>query len=676
MEKQRARTLRIFECFVAVGLDANSDPSSSPTPSIKLQYSDASNSNVFIPKDLPTLCFPESSQQHVMDEKKNSFSFSIMGDDGRLVYGFCQRVTFAPHANQKPATLCILTLFPYYSLYSNILHIASQLLLMDGQALMRIPDHIPRPLLHFLSSVLKHPFPMAGESFSVSASDSSEYRLMRPEEDDAFLSEISYTALFASMSLNQVLSLFSLLLSQRRILFVSSNTNKLSSCCHAATSLLYPFSWQHTFVPVLPPRLAHYATASAPFVIGVHADTHAGISKSLAEDIAVFSLDDKSSADYESSLAFLPQAPLQTLKSNLQQLLLQWDRSSLINDNAVASSFLLFFVTIVGNYRRFIQQDGPRLVLNRDALVANSMPQFKQFLESFKQSAMFDQFVLDREAIAQSMRDGTPPMGAFERYIASCSNQATSSYLTNIRSDVTEKFSLLREKVKTKAAFTKQGSASNLEVKKDFVVEKPSPKPQESGLDSGRRFSRMIGLVTDKSAIRNSMCSSSLVVTTYEISRVPFDAPFYQLHARFAPPDVPVSLQETSLLLDDLDQSGAVAALSIQPKGPELLDLISFDVPLGTAPVASPQSASLLDMDFSSVQSFPQTSTNKAIGTQAIQPSDEDIWGLMAAASSQPQTTTDDLLGAFASTPSTPISPQSAKGKPPVSQTDSLLLDL
>lgn len=60
------------------------------------------------------------------------------------------------------------------------------------------------------------------------------------------------------------------MLLERRIIFMSSSLPQLSGCVHAAVNLVYPFSWQHIFIPVLPSSLLDYIHAPMPFVVGIH----------------------------------------------------------------------------------------------------------------------------------------------------------------------------------------------------------------------------------------------------------------------------------------------------------------------------------------------------------------------------------------------------------------------
>ena len=36
------------------------------------------------------------------------------------------------------------------------------------------------------------------------------------------------------------------------------------------STLLFPFSWQHVYVPILPASMMHFLDAPVPFVMGLH----------------------------------------------------------------------------------------------------------------------------------------------------------------------------------------------------------------------------------------------------------------------------------------------------------------------------------------------------------------------------------------------------------------------
>jgi hypothetical protein len=53
----------------------------------------------------------------------------------------------------------------------------------------------------------------------------------------------------------QAVTLLGSLLLERRVVLVSADPDKASAAAHAAAAMLYPFRWQHIFLPLLPAAL-------------------------------------------------------------------------------------------------------------------------------------------------------------------------------------------------------------------------------------------------------------------------------------------------------------------------------------------------------------------------------------------------------------------------------------
>ena len=53
------------------------------------------------------------------------------------------------------------------------------------------------------------------------------------------------------------------------VLGCALSSSTLSKCCHATVALLYPFTWQHTYIPVLPPSMIDIVCSPTPFLIGL-----------------------------------------------------------------------------------------------------------------------------------------------------------------------------------------------------------------------------------------------------------------------------------------------------------------------------------------------------------------------------------------------------------------------
>ena len=77
--------------------------------------------------------------------------------------------------------------------------------------------------------------------------------------------------LLRCLGVANALRLLSGLLSERRIVLISSSPTRLTTCCLSALSILSQglLSWQHFLMPVLPPHLMQYLQAPFPYLIGI-----------------------------------------------------------------------------------------------------------------------------------------------------------------------------------------------------------------------------------------------------------------------------------------------------------------------------------------------------------------------------------------------------------------------
>jgi hypothetical protein len=76
-------------------------------------------------------------------------------------------------------------------------------------------------------------------------------------------------ALFRSLSIPNIVTLFEYVLSESRIVLLSSHTSMLHLASSALVALLYPLKWAGVFIPVLPSRLIQALEAPCPYIVGV-----------------------------------------------------------------------------------------------------------------------------------------------------------------------------------------------------------------------------------------------------------------------------------------------------------------------------------------------------------------------------------------------------------------------
>ncbi|KAI8630717.1 dDENN domain-containing protein [Xylariaceae sp. FL1651] len=126
---------------------------------------------------------------------------------------------------------------------------------------------------------------------------------------------IDLYALFRSLSLENIVTLFEYAMSESRIILLSSHTAMLHLASHALASLLYPLTWASIFIPVLPARLLSALDAPCPYIVGIERRYD---DIELPEDDYVLVDLDKDTIDSTSQPVRLPKQIRRKLHSLLQ----------------------------------------------------------------------------------------------------------------------------------------------------------------------------------------------------------------------------------------------------------------------------------------------------------------------------------------------------------------------
>ena len=135
--------------------------------------------------------------------------------------------------------------------------------------LMRIISFMRHPpyndLKFLLESLQKCKIPKSGNTLEISTSlkhisplnthqneKMKNYFITMPKDNELLLHHVSYHYLLSKFSADKILTIFKSLLSENRIIFVADDLPSLSIFTNSIYSLLFPFYWQHIFIPILP----------------------------------------------------------------------------------------------------------------------------------------------------------------------------------------------------------------------------------------------------------------------------------------------------------------------------------------------------------------------------------------------------------------------------------------
>ncbi|XP_017883207.1 DENN domain-containing protein 5B isoform X2 [Ceratina calcarata] len=112
--------------------------------------------------------------------------------------------------------------------------------------------------------------------------------------------------MFTWLGADCVIQLFTCVLLENQVLLRSSDFHKLMVVSECITALLFPFSWQHVYVPILPASLHHFLDAPVPFIMGLHAQSESGILKIASEANLCYVDIDKQSSQFPEELPVFP----------------------------------------------------------------------------------------------------------------------------------------------------------------------------------------------------------------------------------------------------------------------------------------------------------------------------------------------------------------------------------
>jgi hypothetical protein len=137
---------------------------------------------------------------------------------------------------------------------------------------------------------------------------SGEQELTRPVDDFTSINEVNLNPLFDHFDIQHILTLFGCLLEEKRIIFSGSSLSNVSSCANAVFAFIYPFKWQHVFVPILPGKLLDYVCAPMPYILGIHSSMLQKVLKMPIDEVVIFDLDKREIKGLEK----IPKVPFES----------------------------------------------------------------------------------------------------------------------------------------------------------------------------------------------------------------------------------------------------------------------------------------------------------------------------------------------------------------------------
>jgi hypothetical protein len=228
------------------------------------QYPHVERNDYKLPEGIPTFCFPNGLYLSDKIEQTSFHSFIHTSSEGSHTLGCC--LTFYEPLNETqqqsffnnicnegdnkkkvytPKCICLISSWLFVTSFKRFL---LGIYRLSKSTTSFIP--IERYICNIIDDV---PAPPSGKVVITYYIGHEPLLFRRPAVNEPNVwSGLPLFPLFECLSPENICVLFALVLTERQLLFVSSQYSLLTSCAEAITSLIYPFSWPHLYVPILP----------------------------------------------------------------------------------------------------------------------------------------------------------------------------------------------------------------------------------------------------------------------------------------------------------------------------------------------------------------------------------------------------------------------------------------
>ncbi|NWX28887.1 DEN2D protein, partial [Notiomystis cincta] len=342
---------------------------------------------------IPLFCFPDGNNWvPITDFTSETFSFVLTNVDGSRKIGYCRRLLPSGRGVRLPEVFCIISCLGCFGLFSKILD--------EVEKRRQISMAVIYP---FMQGLRESPFPAPGKTVTIKSfipeSGTELIELTRPV--DAHLEHVEFQALLQRLNPHLILHIFASAMLERRLIFLAEELSVLSQCIHAVAALLYPFTWAHTYIPVVPECLLDTVCCPTPFMVGIQKRHLEQVLEQPMEEALIVDL-------CEGKIIRAVGDEEEILPGKLQnEVLMSLNRHNNNNNmhtseqvNALVSeAFVHFFVRLVGHYASHIKwgRSGSGSFQERAFCKAITSKSCRRFVKKFVKTNMFSLFIEEAE---------------------------------------------------------------------------------------------------------------------------------------------------------------------------------------------------------------------------------------------------------------------------------------
>ncbi|CAF3332046.1 unnamed protein product [Rotaria socialis] len=370
----------LFEVFLEIR-----EPIEDEIPAILLKYPEN-----FPDEHLKTVTNFAYPCKMPSDEQSEHFAFVILDSTGTLFrFGYCRR------SNRESTCLCIISFYPWFEVFYKILNDLSQVIVSKPLKVTSQSSTLTADVKQLLSSLYNYKL-LSIEEFHENEgkeevkinilSKNFNYTRPDPRKLPSMLSNRNFSVMVSRLGPELMLCLFSHLLFERRILFVSSKLFHLTACAYGCLHLIHPMHWQSIFLPILPASMTWTTQCSTPYIIGLHSSLFSTLTIDELGDVVIVKIDERKIESQYDDLSLFPKYLIRSMKKGIQQ-------SSQLAGDHLARVFLRAMAFTVGNYANGFDIKNDKLDFDRERYLESYLgSHVHTFMSAVANTQMFEQF--------------------------------------------------------------------------------------------------------------------------------------------------------------------------------------------------------------------------------------------------------------------------------------------
>ena len=308
-----------------------------------------------------------------------------------------------------PWCICLISKYPYISELDKCLESIYGVL----EAKQGLLDFEINDLIMYLINSIPVPDKNMCIQFFLPYSNNPKTEIHCPKIDDISITNSNYIAIFKYLSVDNIILIFRLLLAEKKLLFIHDDYTELTNITNSFISLLYPFQWIHTYIPIMSAEMLKYLETFLPFLNGIHTSLMTLVEKIFKDEIeeseeifliyikkneinlsSSFKNNKNKATKYIQSI--LPNLPFEKeLRKELKAIESKKQLNNELLENRLRDAFIHIFVKMFYDYDKYIINLDNDVVFNK-VLFMKNLPtkeeKTEKFFEEFVDSQLFQQF--------------------------------------------------------------------------------------------------------------------------------------------------------------------------------------------------------------------------------------------------------------------------------------------